>query len=94
MLLLFKLLSFFVDSALRHGFTYFDRLGGMQFIERHTFELTQSLVTAMTQLVHQGNITGTEQQPQEEVEGIPLCTIYGRHFDAAVSSKTQGIYMF
>jgi len=74
----------FTDTALRHGFSYFERIGGMRFIERHTYELTHTLVTAMVQLTHNNRKVDTDTTE------VSLCTIYGRHFESTVSSKTQG----
>lgn len=54
----------------------------MQAIEQRTFALTRHLLVAMAKLRHQS---------RGDAEEVPLCTIYGRHFEEGVSSKTQGM---
>lgn len=65
----------------------------MQSIEQRTFELTHDLATAMAQLRHKSRRPGGAEGVSCGLsEGVPLCIIYGRHFEAGVSSKTQGTY--
>jgi len=70
-------------SALSVGFEYLQTsLGGISAVEEYTFQLTCHLVRCMVSLVH-CCLDG-------QSVGVSLCTIYGRHLEAMVSSKMQG----
>lgn len=69
----------------------------MQVIEDMTYKLTLYLVQQMKSLCHHisSNVTSNTQirdDLAEDVSGIPLCTIYGKHLDSDVSSCNQGNY--
>lgn len=56
----------------------------MRYIEQRTFELTRYLATRMLKLRHDA------QRAEQNKPGYPLCTIFGRHDEADVTSSVQG----
>ncbi len=72
-----------VVAALRHGFAFLKRIGGMRAVEVHLFVLTRYLVTRMTALSHKTMGLGET--------GRALCTIYGRHAEETVDASMQGL---
>jgi len=73
-------------SALSACFEYLQAsLGGISVVEDYTFQLTRYLVQRMVCLVH-----CCPDDRSADGSMMSLCTIYGRHLEAAVSSRTQG----
>jgi molybdenum cofactor sulfurtransferase len=58
-------IDFYGITALKHGFDYVNRVGGMKVIQQYTCGLSHYLVNKMMELKHK--------------TGILLCNIYGKH---------------
>lgn len=66
-------IDFYGISALKHGFDYISRVGGMKIIQQYTCGLTHYLVNKMIKLKHK--------------TGILLCNTYGRHLENSVNNN-------
>lgn len=75
--------------ALSVGFEYLQTaLGGISAVEDYTFQLTRYLVHRMVSLVH--HCCSPDGESVDDGGVSSLCTIYGRHLEAMVSSRMQG----
>ncbi len=66
-----------LTSALRHGFHYLEKLGGMKTIQSYCFDLMRYLLEQMRSLVH---------HPTNK----PLCIIYSYNNLAKITTDVQG----